>query len=78
MMCSCAGENILLTPVFSNVDTWLWQDGSTAATYTVSGAGLVHVVVNNSCGSAFDTIQVNILPATPPLDLGVDTALCSG
>jgi len=74
----CAGDNILLTPVFSNVDAWQWQDGSTAATFTVSGAGLVHVAVNNSCGSAFDTIQVNILPATPPLNLGVDTALCSG
>ncbi|HQW27184.1 MAG TPA: hypothetical protein PLV75_14535, partial [Saprospiraceae bacterium] len=74
----CPGDNVLLSPVFSNVDAWQWQDGSTAATYTVSGTGLVHVVVNNSCGSAFDTIQVNILPATPPLDLGADTALCSG
>jgi len=74
----CPGDNILLSPVFSNVDAWQWQDGSTAATYTVSGTGLVHVVVNNSCGSAFDTIQVNILPATPPIDLGADTALCSG
>jgi len=74
----CTGDVLLLTPVSSNVDAWLWQDGSTSPTYTISGAGLVNVAVSNACGNAYDTLQATLLPATPPLDLGADTSLCSG
>ncbi|MBK9104539.1 MAG: gliding motility-associated C-terminal domain-containing protein [Saprospiraceae bacterium] len=74
----CPGETMLLSPAFSNVDTWLWQDGSAAPTYNASAVGLVIVVVNNTCGSSSDTLIVNPLAATPPLDLGLDTSICSG
>ncbi len=74
----CAGDNVLLSPVFSNVDTWLWQDGSTLPTYNITNAGTIIVEVNNACGNSFDTLQASLLPATPPLDLGADTALCAG
>lgn len=74
----CSGDQLVLSPVFSNVDTWLWQDGSVTPGYTVNGAGTITVEVSNACGSAFDTLQVGLLPATPPLDLGADTALCAG
>ena len=74
----CAGDLLVLSPVFSNVDTWLWQDGSLTPGYTVSGPGTITVEVNNACGSAYDPLQVGLLPATPPLDLGADTSLCTG
>ncbi len=74
----CAGDVLLLSPVFSNVDTWLWQDGSTLSTYNLTAAGAITVEVTNSCGTSFDTLQATLLPATPPLDLGNDTSLCSG
>lgn len=74
----CTGDQIVLNPVFSNVDTWLWQDGSITPGYTVNGVGTITVEVSNSCGSAFDTLEVSLLSATPPLDLGADTSLCSG
>jgi gliding motility-associated-like protein len=74
----CAGDILTLSPVFSDVNTWLWQDGSTLPTYNVSGAGTVSVEVNNACGTSYDTLQATLLPATPPLDLGNDTSLCSG
>jgi len=74
----CTGDNILLSPVFSNVTSWLWQDGSTLPTYNITSAGSVTVAVSNSCGTAFDTLQATLLPATPPLDLGADTSLCTG
>ncbi|MDZ4749027.1 MAG: gliding motility-associated C-terminal domain-containing protein [Saprospiraceae bacterium] len=74
----CPGDQVVLSPVFSNVDTWLWQDGSASATYTVDDVGLVTVEVSNACGSAFDTLQVGLFTASPPLDLGTDTSLCSG
>ncbi len=74
----CSGESILLVPTFSDVNSWVWQDGSTAPTFSVTHEGQIHVAVNNSCGNAYDTLQVTLLPAIPLLDLGVDTSLCSG
>jgi gliding motility-associated-like protein len=35
-------------------------------------------MVINFCGIAFDTLSVNLFDAIPPLNLGVDTALCPG
>jgi len=74
----CAGDVVTLTPAFSDVTSWLWNDGSTSPTYNVTGAGLVTVEVSNSCGTSFDTLNATILPATPPIDLGIDTSLCPG
>jgi hypothetical protein len=44
----------------------------------VSGNEIVTVTVTNSCGVSFDTLVASLLPATPPIDLGADTALCPG
>ena len=74
----CAGDLTTLFPVSSNVDTWLWQDGSTLPSFNVSTAGQITVEVGNTCGISHDTLIVNLLPGTPPLNLGADTALCSG
>ncbi len=74
----CPGESIVLTPTYTNVDTWLWNDGSVLDSLIVSGISQVFVEVNNTCGSAYDTLNTNLLPATPPLNLGGDTSLCSG
>ncbi|MBK9106427.1 MAG: gliding motility-associated C-terminal domain-containing protein [Saprospiraceae bacterium] len=74
----CPGESVTLSPVFSNVDSWLWQDGSVLPSYTVSAPGVISVEVSNACSTTFDTLNVGLLPATPPLDLGADTSLCSG
>jgi len=74
----CPGDTFDLIPVFSDVDTWTWSDGSTSAFYTVSDSGLVDVVVSNSCGVDYDTIHIHLLDAAPDLDLGADTSLCAG
>jgi len=74
----CPGESFVLSPAYANVDSWTWQDGSSQDSFVVSGAIQVFVEVNNACGSAFDTLNTVLLPATPPLDLGNDTSLCSG
>ncbi len=69
---------LALTPVFANVSSWQWHDGSVISTYMINGPGEISVAVSNNCGSAYDTLLVSLLTATPPLDLGTDTALCSG
>lgn len=74
----CNGDTVLLLPVYDHVDTWLWHDGSTADQFIATTPGIVQVMVSNTCGSAFDTVMVGLLPATPPLDLGSDTAVCPG
>lgn len=57
--------------------SYLWQDGSTAATYTTSNAGAVSVTVTVAGCSSSDAANVIQLPA-PIADLGNDTTLCAG
>ncbi len=73
----CAGDAIMINPDFMNVDTWVWQDGSTMPSFVVTGPGVVTVEASNTCGTSFDTLLATVLSPVPPLDLGVDTALCS-
>ncbi len=74
----CAGDTIVIQPVYANVDTWLWQDGSTGSQLTVTNAGTINVAVTNSCATEYDTIVVAFLPPIPILDLGPDTSICPG
>jgi len=74
----CAGNSFIITPNSSGVNTWTWQDGSTNSFYKVSSPGLVYVDVANNCGTASDSLQVDLLPAVPSLSLGPDTVLCPG
>jgi gliding motility-associated-like protein len=74
----CNGSTITLTPVFSNVNSWLWQDGSTLPTFTASEAGSYIVNGFNACGDDSDTITISTLPDVPMLDLGPDVSLCPG
>ena len=74
----CPGDNVVITPSSSNVDQWLWQDGSVDPTYTVTSPGTVILQALNSCGESIDTLLVSPLPAIPSLYLGPDTSLCPG
>lgn len=74
----CVGDTILILPVFDHVDAWLWQDGSSDTLFIATSAGQYHVMVSNSCASAFDTMMINQLPEVPPFSLGPDTSLCPG
>ncbi|HEY3385718.1 MAG TPA: hypothetical protein VGK46_04350, partial [Saprospiraceae bacterium] len=74
----CQGDTLVITPVFSHVLTWLWQNGSTDTTVTVSSAGDVFVQVANTCGQATDTVEITLNPDVPPLNLDPDTAVCAG
>jgi gliding motility-associated-like protein len=74
----CAGDMVTLSPVYTDVTSWLWHDGSTATTYTINSPGEIFVEVSNTCGLAFDTLLVSLLPEIPSLDLGADTSICQG
>jgi gliding motility-associated-like protein len=74
----CAGQIISLAPDNANVDQWLWSDGSTLSTFTITAPGQVSVQVSNGCGTSFDTINATLLAPVPLLNLGPDTLVCPG
>ena len=76
----CNGSSILLDPVQNSAGfTFLWSNGSTDSTLTVSSTGQYSVIVSGggAC-TAKDTIQVNA--GTPPAAVTVfgDTINCTG
>ncbi len=73
----CPGNSVAWNlPVFDDV-TYLWSDGSTATTKTVSTTGTYWVKVSNTCQTVSDTAKVTVkLP--PVVDLGNDLQLCAG
>ena len=73
----CPGTQFIIDPTDEHVHTWLWQDGTTLPTYTVSAADTIIVSVQNDCGTAHDTLEVTMLPPVPLVNLGADTAICA-
>ena len=72
----CNGSSYTLNASNSNA-TYLWQDGSTNPTFTVTNSGTYWVQVSNNCGVFSDTVHINFAPA-PIINLGPDTMICAG
>ncbi|MCB0795867.1 MAG: hypothetical protein KDB88_14125, partial [Flavobacteriales bacterium] len=72
----CAGDPLVLDATVPG-GSYLWQDGSTNATFNVSTAGIYDVTVTANGCSASDAIQVNYNPL-PLVDLGPDQTVCAG
>ena len=71
----CKGNTIVLHAgsVFSS---YLWQDGSTDSTYTVTGAGTYTVAVTDFCGNNYQA-STQVVPANFPFTLGPDFSKCN-
>jgi len=70
----CGGEELLLN--VTNPDaSYLWNDGSESAEYTIETAGKYWVEVSAGGCTISDTINVKTIPA---INLGDDVALCEG
>jgi gliding motility-associated-like protein len=72
----CEGD-VLVLDVTQQGAVYLWQDGSTAATLTVSQAGTYSVVVDLQGCTASASVQVAFVDVGA-LDLGADATLCPG
>lgn len=56
----CKGSPLLLTPVVSGVSlNYLWQDGSTAPSFSVTQAGTFTVGVSNRCGTTSASVKIS-------------------
>lgn len=73
----CPGDTLVLDATRDGA-SYLWQDGSTAATYTVTAAGTYHVQwTHPECNYEADTIVVGLVQLPNP-GLGRNRDLCMG
>lgn len=73
----CTGASLLLDATLPGGATYLWQDGSTDATFTVTSAGTYSVTVTRNGCDVTESIDVGFLPL-PVVDLGPDQSICAG
>ena len=66
----CAGLSVTLNAAVSG-GTYLWQDNSSAPTFTVTQAGTYYVQVTANNCSTSDTVSVSYTPL-PAVSLGND------
>ncbi len=71
----CDGEPLRLETGLDGAHSW--SDGSTGPSLEISAPGVYWVEVSASCGTLSDTIQVMASEASPSVNLGNDTTLCS-
>jgi large repetitive protein len=56
----CKGTPFTLIPSGSDIVAYLWQDGSSAATYSVTATGLYTVKVSGECGEDSASVSITI------------------
>lgn len=72
----CVGSSMVLD-AGTGFTNYLWSDGSTNQTLSVSTADTFFVEATGTCGIAFDTVIIT-LDTLPVINLGPDTAVCQG
>ena len=76
----CSGGSVVLTSSIGN--SYLWSNGATSQSITVSDTGSYTVrIINSGCQSAASaaiSVTVNPLPTTPTITAGSSTIFCSG
>ena len=73
----CDGEALELNATDPDATSYIWQDGSTNSTYSVTSEGIYSVGVSINGCSGTDEIEV-FFDEVPEIDLGPDTAICDG
>lgn len=58
---------------------YMWEDGSTADTLTVSTSGIYTLTITDGCNIGIDSIDITINGSAAPVDIGMDSVtMCSG
>lgn len=73
----CPGETIVVDPGISGV-SYLWQDGSTGSTLSITQQETIILEISNECGSSLDTLEIYESTDGPQVDLGADIVACAG
>ncbi len=72
----CRGDSLLLQAP-AGMDTYLWQEGSTASSLWATQAGTYAVTVSLGACKASDSIAIDYFP-DPKANLGDDRTICAG
>lgn len=72
---SCQDSLVLGAGLAKSLD-YVWSTGATTDTIVVKNSGIYWVEFSNQCQTTRDSIEVNFIGNTPPIDLGKDTILC--
>ncbi|HRI26833.1 MAG TPA: gliding motility-associated C-terminal domain-containing protein [Chitinophagales bacterium] len=62
----CQGQTITLQANIPN-GSYLWQDGSTGATYTTAVSGVYYLQATHECGILTDSVRVTVENCLPPV-----------
>jgi gliding motility-associated-like protein len=73
VLCS---QNSLVLHAGSTFSSYVWQNGSTDSTFTVTVPGIYYVTVNDLCGNTL-TDTISITTANFPFTIGNDTLRCN-
>ncbi len=74
---SICSDNGYLLHAGPGYNSYLWQDGSADSVYLVDTSGVYWVTVENECGTASDTVEIDYVESFQ-IDLGPDTSFCYG
>ncbi len=73
----CDGTEVVLDATVVDGETYLWSDGSTSPTLTITTSGTYSVEVMNACGIATDEVSITLAESIS-VDLGADVDVCFG
>ncbi|MDX1939255.1 MAG: gliding motility-associated C-terminal domain-containing protein [Saprospiraceae bacterium] len=75
----CPGQLLSLNAMDNAAISYLWQDGSTAPTFTANAMGVYFVTIEDNCGNSLtDSIELEYFKLVQSVNLGKDTTLCPG
>ena len=74
----CEGRVLVLDAFDENIETYSWQDGSTATTFIVEEEGMYKVTVENDCAILEDSIEVLYADNTLSLPFPKNHFICEG
>jgi gliding motility-associated-like protein len=73
----CENETLLLNALSPVATDYLWQDGSSNSSFTVTESGTYFVTASNQFCSVSDSVTITYL-FLPVFDIGLDTIMCNG
>jgi hypothetical protein len=77
-MTICEGDLVAFDVTQNDPAQYLWDNGSTSSTRTISTAGTYTVTVTGECAAVSDDIKIGLMPELMLFDLGDDRKICNG
>ena len=74
----CSASSVVLNASQNQAISYLWSNGATTPSITVSSSGWYYVDITSICSTIRDSAYVNKVNPLPQIHLGSDTIFCAG